>query len=108
MKIPRAPWPDDFPPVVLHTTVKVRDAHPANAAAKSGDAAAALALSRDLLADSQMSGLRNMLARATRPILIPVHAEERDGDNAVPLGLRVGLPIIMDVMCRLTLFKSTQ
>ena len=56
------PWPAGFPDVVVHTTVAVRDAHPAYGAAKSGDAEAALRLASDLLNREAIERLRPMVA----------------------------------------------
>ncbi|MBF0519558.1 MAG: hypothetical protein HQK92_07540 [Nitrospirae bacterium] len=36
-EIHRTPWPMDFPDIVIHTTVEVRDAHPCYKAAKAQD-----------------------------------------------------------------------
>jgi hypothetical protein len=104
MKVPRAPWPDDFPRVVLHTTVKVRDAHPAYAAAKSGDAEAALKLAASLMRPAEIVKLQAVIARSSSPVLLPVHAEEDRGYNAIPLGMarwlavHLGCPIELDVV----------
>jgi hypothetical protein len=96
MKVPRSPWRSDFPPVILHTTVKIRNAHPGYAAAKCGDATAALILSRDLMPKSALRMLQGMVTRSSRPILLPVHAEERDGYNAIPLGMARWLAFHLD------------
>ena len=47
--IPRAPWPDNFPDVVIHGDLQTRDKHPNLPIAKAGNAGMALALVRDLL-----------------------------------------------------------
>jgi hypothetical protein len=39
--IPRNPWPPGFPDVVVHSEMRLRNAHPAYPAAKGGDAQAA-------------------------------------------------------------------
>ncbi|WP_157084600.1 hypothetical protein [Sphingomonas pituitosa] len=46
---PRTPWRVGFPDVFVHSSVRIRDAHPAYALAKAGDADAAFELACDLL-----------------------------------------------------------
>ncbi len=97
--VTRMPWPAGFPDVVVHTTVAVRDAHPAYGAAKSGDAEAALRLASDLLDREAIERLRPMVA-GQRAVLLPVIADETLGFNAIPdgmaqvLGRRLALPVI--------------
>ena len=80
---PRFPWPSDFPDVIVHTTVAIRDAHPRYGAAKSGDPRAASDLAVDLINPVVVEGLRAHLA--TRDvILLPVTADEVSGFNAIP------------------------
>lgn len=94
---PRTPWRPEFPPVVVHTTVRERDGHAAYALAKSGDADAALTLSRDLLSGASVENLRRIGEEWNGdPILLPVTAFETAGFNAIPdamvrmLSLRLG------------------
>jgi hypothetical protein len=87
VKVPRSSWPPSFPPVVLHTSVKIRDAHPAYAAAKSGDAEAALELAEFLIQPTAIEKLARIFAQCSNPVLLPIHAEEQDGFNAIPLGI---------------------
>jgi hypothetical protein len=79
----RVPWPPDFPEVVIHTDVKTRDAHPAYAAAKSGDAEAAVQLVMDLVSPDVLEALRHHLALDAL-LILPVVAEEAEGFNAIP------------------------
>ena len=79
----RVPWPPDFPDVVIHTDVKTRDAHPAYAAAKSGDPDAAFELAFNLLNDAAVDYLGDALAN-TDALLLPVVADETLGFNAIP------------------------
>jgi hypothetical protein len=55
--IPRAPWPDGFPDVVIHADLQRRNRHPNLSIAKAGNAGAALALVRDLLSDAAIDDL---------------------------------------------------
>lgn len=80
---PRLPWSADFPDVLIHTSVRERDAHPEYAAAKSGNAEAALALAVLLINDEAVEQLRGIVAG--RPaLLLPVIADETTGFNAIP------------------------
>lgn len=78
----RTPWRADFPPVVIHTAVALRDHHPDYAAAKAGDPDAALRLAQDMLSAESTAQLE-ALATAP-PILLPVTAIETTGFNAIP------------------------
>ena len=80
---PRIPWPSDFPEVIVHSTVKLRDAHSAYRDAKSGDASAALNLAVALLDSDAVSDLKR-LCRGRRTRLVPVVADETHGFNAIP------------------------
>lgn len=81
--MPRGPWPSDFPDVVIHTTVRRRDAHPEYAAAKAGDANAALALAIDLIEAEAVASLGRLIDRRDA-LLLPVIADEDKGFNAIP------------------------
>lgn len=97
--VTRLAWPTDFPDVVVHTTVKVRDAHPDYASAKAGDPDAALTLAIDLLDRMAVETLRSTIAGLSA-ILLPVIADETTGFNAIPdamaqvLGRDLDLPVI--------------
>lgn len=79
----RLPWQADFPNVVIHTTVALRDADPGYTSAKAGDPEAALTLAIDLLDDPAVETLRGIIGG--RPaILLPVIADETTGFNAIP------------------------
>lgn len=95
----RLPWPADFPDVVVHTTLPLRDAHPDYMSAKAGDPDAALTLAVDLLDSAATERLRGMIDG--RPaMLLPVVADETMGFNAIPdamaqaLGRSLHVPVI--------------
>lgn len=96
----RAPWPADFPDVVTHTTVPVRDADPGYTAAKSGDADAALQLARRLISENGVQRLE-ALAACPEALILPVVADELAGYNAIPdamaqiLATRLGLQAVV-------------
>jgi len=82
---PRHSW-DSFPEVVLHSEINVVKQHPMYAAAKSGDSDAALQLVRDTLSSKALDALR-AFADLSNPVLMPVHALEDTGVNAIPFAL---------------------
>lgn len=95
----RLPWPADFPDVVVHTTVALRDGHHGYGSAKAGDPDAALTLAVDLVDGAAIETLRSAIAG--RPaLLLPVIADETTGFNAIPdamaqvLGRDLNLPVI--------------
>lgn len=79
----RAPWPPEFPDVVIHTSVATRDAHPCYRAAKSGDPEAALTLATDLLNNAAIEQLKGLIGDR-QSLLLPVIADEAAGFNAIP------------------------
>jgi len=82
MKPPRCPW-GEFPDVLIHTDESRVKQHSAYVAAKSGDAAAALELVRDVFCVSLPEQLRSVVGDS-QPILVSAHAYEREGVNAIP------------------------
>jgi len=81
--IPRTPWPEHFPNIVIHGELSVRNRHSAYAAAKGGDAEAALALVHDLLTDKGLQNIQALL-QGRKPLVTPVAAIEVSGFNAIP------------------------
>jgi hypothetical protein len=79
----RNPWPAGFPDVVVHTTVRVRDAHPDYFTAKTGDSEAAARLVRDLVTADGLAKVAAVVAGRS-PIVVPVSAIESGGYNAIP------------------------
>jgi len=82
MQPPRRPW-DSFPDVLIHAAESRVKQHPAYPAAKSGDAAAALTLVRDVFDESLPARLRTLVGDR-QPVLVSAHAYEREGVNAIP------------------------
>ncbi|MDX2223908.1 MAG: hypothetical protein SFV21_14255 [Rhodospirillaceae bacterium] len=91
---------------MLHTSVKIRDAHPDYAAAKSGDAEAAAHLSYDLLDRQKILFVKEFIARLERPSLLPIHAEEQNGFNAIPLGMSDVLSRLLQVPTNDSVYQS--
>ena len=100
MKPPsRVAW-RDFPDAVLLADETRTKRHPAYAAAKAGDTAAATNLVHALVDETGISAVRRLLdaVGAALPVLVSAHAYERDGFNAIPAALarllseRLGLP----------------
>ena len=81
--IPRTPWPEHFPDIIIHRDLSVRNRHPAYVAAKGGDVEAALALVRDLLTDDGLQNIQSLL-QGRKPLVAPVAAIEVSGFNAIP------------------------
>jgi hypothetical protein len=96
---PRVPWPEDFPQVIVHGEEKARDAHPSYLAAKSGNAASALALAMDFLNMGKAQEIGE-ICRRSDAWLLPVVADEALGFNAIPDGMArylarlTGIPIV--------------
>jgi hypothetical protein len=79
----RSPWLPDFPDVVVHTTVALRDAHPDFAAAKSGTEDAAARLACELLSSAALERIRDQL-QGRQIVTVPVRAVETNGINLIP------------------------
>src|ERR1700688_3478087 len=95
---PRCVWPIDFPDVIIHSELAIRNRHPAYDKAKAGNAEAAIALVRDLLNDEAVALLRRTIGQHDVP-LAAVSAIEKTGFNAIPdameheIGKRLGLSV---------------
>ena len=76
-----APWPKDFPKVTVHTTIPKLRNHPDYAAAKAGDRRSAARVVADLVKTERIIQLGKAHPNA---IVVPVHAEEASGRNAIP------------------------
>ena len=96
---PRVPW-RDFPDAVLLAPEPRTRQNDDYASAKGGDAAAAGRLVSALVEESGLAAIQRILTQATGnppPVLVSVHAYERDGFNAIPgalarlIGWRIGL-----------------
>ena len=79
----RTPWPPDFPDVIVHGDVRVRNGHASYQAAKSGSAEAAVALVSDMLTLDGLEAMRKLLG-GRNPLVVPVTAIEVSGYNAIP------------------------
>ena len=95
------PWPADFPEITWHTPVAAMNSHADYRAAKSGDNLAAARLVRDLVDPHKTAELAR---RHPQCVLVPVHAEEASGRNAIPaafaalLDKLTGLPVHPDIV----------
>ncbi len=102
MKPSRSPW-CGFPEVIIHAPESAVKKHPLYAAAKSGDAAAAQLLVKELISVESILALQ-LIIRNAKPILISAHAYESQGTNAIPqavadeLGERIGLPVDQSIV----------
>ena len=99
---PRVPW-GAFPDAIILAAEPVVKGHPEYAKAKSGDIGAARVLVAELVGQDGFEAVKSLLLRGgpgqhALPTLVSAHAQERDGINAIPIGLatllgtRLGLP----------------
>lgn len=97
MKIPRNPW-GTFPDVLIIDGPDLVQTHPSYKAAKSGSGEAAAVLVADILDETAIDRVRELIGGAA-PTLVSAHAEEELGRNAIPqaaaawLGRCLGLPV---------------
>lgn len=94
-RLRRTPW-NQFPPVVILADVPVAKNHPSFAAAKAGDAKAAESVVEDALAITDIERVRALI-REGQPHLLPVHAVEEVGMNAIPRAFARALAIRLNV-----------
>lgn len=99
-EVPGNAWPDGFPRVTQMSTIAKQKAHPDyDAAKKGGDVQAAQRLVNDLMGPTQDAKVKALAAQFPDAIVVPVHAEERNGRNQIPLqfaryiGKRGGLQV---------------
>ena len=85
---PRVAW-RNFPDAVLLADETRTKRHPAYAAAKAGDASAAMNLVHALVDEAGIASVRRLLdvQEGALPSLVSAHAYEREGVNAIPTAL---------------------
>ena len=74
-------WPEDFPNITTHTTLKKLKNHPGYQKAKSGDSEAAAKVVSDLVNIDKILELKKKYPDA---VVVAAHAEEEAGKNALP------------------------
>jgi len=79
----RSPW-QNFPAVIRNGAIGSLKAEPDYAKAKAGDVEAAFALVNRLLTDDTVQRIRDLIGES-KPLVLPVLAEESDGRNKIPL-----------------------
>lgn len=86
----RTAWQPNFPKAVMSLGAKEFQKHPDYRAAKEGDIAAAVRLTKDSLKKGDMVKIKR-LAQGVKgePILVPVHAEEAVSVNQIPVAAAV-------------------
>jgi hypothetical protein len=88
----RSPW-KDFPPVHIMTPLGTASKHPKYLVAKQeANLDAAFDLVNDILPDDQIYELRKNLGDK-KPIIAPVHAEEAQGRNKIPVAFAAILAV---------------
>jgi hypothetical protein len=78
----RFPW-HNFPPIVIHESENSLKAHHSYAAAKAGDAWAAMELVADLISPQRLEQLWKRFDNQA-PVLVSAHGEQESGINAIP------------------------
>jgi hypothetical protein len=78
----RMPW-NHFPDVVIHSPEAQVKGHASYAAAKSGDARAAMHLVQDQISSQAIEAISKLIADKS-PLFVSVHAFENLGVNAIP------------------------
>lgn len=97
------PYPEDFPNVLVNTTINKMKLHPSYIAAKNGDISAALTLVKEL---TNLDKIKKMAVDYPNSILVPVHELilESGRFNAIPLAYAnyishvTGLPVCNDII----------
>lgn len=101
-KVPRARW-DNFPDAVIVAEERAVRNHPAYAAAKTGDVAAAKRLAAAFVEERVLEKLNRLLA-GREALFAPVHAFEDQGINRIPaafaelLAERTGRDVASDII----------
>jgi hypothetical protein len=90
----RAPWEQDFPPVLIQAPSSEVTTHPWFAAARTGDVDAAALLVADLLSGAMTDRLAE-LGMGRAPILASVHAQRQDGLSVLGEVLACGLHMLL-------------
>ena len=101
------PWPENFPKVMLQTTLaSIKQKWPElHAKAKAGDRVAALELVRNILGEEPADGKRNKKWEKLRSLAAAhpgatvayVHAEEATGRNKIPMAYAAMIESITDL-----------
>lgn len=81
----RYPW-GEFPDATIHAGESVVKRHPAYSQAKAGDTEAAGRLVLETLSEDVLNHLQNAYGHLA-PVLLPVHADESSGTNAIPIAM---------------------
>jgi hypothetical protein len=84
LRFSRDGWDDSFPDVVTAHRPGVLSEHPDYAAAKAGDAKAALRVARDIVTPDFVQQVRDALPAGSKPEIVPVVAREETGNNQIP------------------------
>lgn len=95
MKVPRTPW-NRFPDVIISTQEQAVKHHPAYPAAKQGDGRAAYCLVKENQQKEAVVQVRQLIGQRT-PVLVPVHALEKNGVNAIPEAMASRLENLLDL-----------
>lgn len=84
MSFSRDGWNKDFPDAVTALPHGELSKHPDYAAAKAGNAEAALRLARDVVTPDFVQKVRTAIPSGSDPLIVPVVARETTGENDIP------------------------
>ncbi|MPT10941.1 PLxRFG domain-containing protein [Comamonas sp.] len=92
-----------MPDAIIGSTLGSASSHPDYAAAKGGDIEAAVRLAKDLVTPELLAKVKALIGDS-KPLVVPVAAEEAAGRNKIPrasaevLALRLGLDTAFDIV----------
>ncbi|MDH1477557.1 PLxRFG domain-containing protein [Comamonas thiooxydans] len=92
-----------MPDAIIGSTLGSASSHPDYAAAKGGDIEAAVRLAKDLVTPELLAKVKAVIGDS-KPLVVPVAAEEAAGRNKIPrasaevLALRLGLDTAFDIV----------
>ena len=92
-----------MPDAIIGSTLGTASSHPDYAAAKGGDIEAAVRLAKDLVTPELLAKVKAVIGDS-KPLVVPVAAEEAAGRNKIPrasaevLALRLGLDTAFDIV----------
>ncbi|WP_439258430.1 phosphoribosyltransferase [Lonepinella sp. BR2271] len=105
----RSKWSDDFPDTVIDRKLADATSHIAYAEAKAGDINAAYQLAQDLVTQSAINKLAQIIGnRRQNSVLIPVHAEEAVGRNMIPLATAFVLATHLHIPVERSIVQATK
>lgn len=103
----RYPWCSSFPKVILNGKLGDIREHPSYEPAKAGDLDAALSLVQDVINKETVEKIKKLITDK-KPLLIPVHAEEKISVNRIPLAYALTLADILSLPVELNIVQAAK